>query len=461
MSTITAPTYDPTATAQALAQKYTATAQSALTTDTAAATATAKALAGLGAAITSFQSSLGTLTGTGKTILSQTATLSDTAYGSASASGKAVAGTYDFFVSQVATAGQAKYSNLTDTTGASGMLRVKIGSGTAGFDVDLGKAAGDGSLTVRELAAAINNASGNAGKVSASVVTFGTNTQLVLSSTQTGEASAVALDTTNVNAGTLKTALGTAANVSTTTPQDAIVWVGGKSGTEVKQASNTFTNVDGLSVSVTKAHADGDANLTVTVKTDNSGTAANVKSFVDAYNALKKTLDGMVASANTDTGAAAGAFAADAGVLALQARLVTVLRPAGGGSTLASFGITAQRDGTLALDTTRLNKQLAIQPDGLDRLLGSTSTSAASGIAGALDTYLDQWSGINGQIKQRTDANTKQQSGLTKRQTDLDSKYNAAYDRYLKQFTDLQTLQSTMNSNVSLFDALFSSDKSS
>jgi len=182
---------------------------------------------------------------------------------------------------------------------------------------------------------------------------------------------------------------------------------------------------------------------------------------VDAYNALKKTLDGLVASANADSGAAAGAFASDAGVLALQARLVGLLRPANGATTLASFGIAAQRDGTLALDTTRLSKQLAVQPDGLDRLLGSTSPGGTAGIATALDTYLDQWSGMGGQLKQRTDANNKQQSDLTKRQTDLDTKYNAAYDRYLKQFTDLQTLQSTMNSNVSLFDALLSSDKSS
>jgi flagellar hook-associated protein 2 len=282
-----------------------------------------------------------------------------------------------------------------------------------------------------------------------------------LSSTTSGAASAVSLDLANVADGTLKTALGTSANVSTTTPVDAIVWVGGKSGTQVTQASNTFTNVDGLSVSFTKAQVDGDANLTVTVQTDTSGTAAKVKSFVDAYNTLQKTLGGLVASANADTGAAAGAFASDAGVLALQTRLVSLLRPANGASSLANFGITAQRDGTLALDTTRLSKQLAVQPDGLDRLLGSTSAGGTSGIATALDTYLDQWSGVSGQIKQRTDANTKQQSDLTRRQSDLDAKYNAAYDRYLKQFTDLQTLQSTMNSNVSLFDALFGSDKSS
>jgi len=459
MSTITAPTYDPTTTAQALAQKQNAAAQSALTSQTAAATATATALAKLGASITSFQSSLSTLTGTGKTVLSQSATLSDTAYGSATASGRAVAGTYDFFVEKLATAGQATYSGLTDSTGNSGLLRVQLGTGGSGFDVDLGAATGsDATLSVRELAAAINNAGGNVGKVSASVVTFGTNTQLVLSATQSGAASAVSLKLDGVN-GPLKSALG--ANVSATVPQDAVVWVGGQSGTRVQQASNTFSNVDGLAVTFTKAQASGDANLTVAVKTDNSGTAANVKSFVDAYNTLKKTLDGMVAAANADTGAAAGAFASDAGVLALQARLVGLLRPAGGALTLASFGITAQRDGTLALDSARLTKQLAVSPDGLDRLLGSTSPSNAGGVAKALDTYLDQWSGSNGQIKQRTDANSKQKTDLTKRQETLDTQYDAAYARYLKQFTDLQTLQATMSSNVSLFDALFSSDKSS
>jgi flagellar hook-associated protein 2 len=38
--------------------------------------------------------------------------------------------------------------------------------------------------------------------------------------------------------------------------------------------------------------------------------------------------------------------------------------------------------------------------------------------------------------------------------------YNSAYARYLKQYTDLQALQSTMNSNLSMFDALFGNDKS-
>jgi flagellar hook-associated protein 2 len=146
---------------------------------------------------------------------------------------------------------------------------------------------------------------------------------------------------------------------------------------------------------------------------------------------------------------------------ALQSRLVSLVRSTGS-SSLASYGILATRDGTLSLDSTRLTKQLSANPNGLDALIGSASSSAPSGVAGSLNTYLNQWSNsATGQLKQRTDAVTKLQSTLSQRQTDLDAQYDAAYNRYLKQFTELQTLQSTMTSNVSLFDAIFSSDKSS
>ncbi|MGJ7914860.1 flagellar filament capping protein FliD [Massilia sp. LXY-6] len=457
MSSITAPTYDPTTTATALAQKYTASAQSALTSQTNQAKAVTTALSSLSTAISSFQSSLSSLTGASSTMLAQTATLSDTSFGSASATGHAVAGTYDFFAEQIATAGKTTYSNLTDTTRNTGTLSVLLGGSATGIDVDLASASdANGTLTVRALAAAINNATGNAGQVSASVVSFGTNTQLILTSTRTGAATGVSLDLSAMGNGTLKTNLQNTANVSANVPQDAIVYIGNRSGAPVTQPSNTFTNVDGLAVTFTKAQASTDPNLTVTVKTDTSATTAHAQAFVDAYNKLKSTIDDMVAPADGNTGAASGAFAGDAGIKALQERLISMLRPGGSSTSLSSFGITSQRDGTLALDTGKLSKQLALTPDGLDRILGSTAASGPSGIASTLNTYLNQWSGSTGQLQHRQDDNTKLKSTLATRQDDLDRRYDAAYQRYLQQFTQLQALQSQMNSNVSLFDALFS-----
>ncbi|MDR8085457.1 flagellar filament capping protein FliD, partial [Acinetobacter baumannii] len=85
-------------------------------------------------------------------------------------------------------------------------------------------------------------------------------------------------------------------------------------------------------------------------------------------------------------------------------------------------------------------------------LLGSTSAGNTNGIAGSLDGYLKTWSSsVDGQIKQRRDQNTTEQSRLADRQVTLEQQHETAYQRYLQQFTQLQTMQGVMNHNVSLF----------
>jgi flagellar hook-associated protein 2 len=290
------------------------------------------------------------------------------------------------------------------------------------------------------------------------VVTIDGTPRLVMTSKNTGVANTISLDASGVTDTTLKAGLGTRTMV--TAAQDAIVLFGGTSGTPITQSSNTFTNIDGVTMTFTRAQAPTESAMTLTVGSDDTTTVSNVKAFVNAYNTLKEAIDALVDPGDPANSVDAGAFAHDAGVKALQSRLVSMLRPTSG-SSLASYGITANRDGTLDVDSTRLGKQLAADPSGLATLIGSSSASGSSGMAGNLNTYLNQWSNTTtGQIKQRTEANSKLQADLTTRQTDLDAKYDSAYARYLKQFTDLQTLQATMTSNVSIFDALFSSDDS-
>jgi flagellar hook-associated protein 2 len=467
MSTITAPAYDPTTTAAAMAQKSVAEPQQTINNQTALANATASGLSTLSSAISAFQTSLSSLTGLGSSMLAQSATFSDTSVGSATAKPLAAAGTYSLFVQQLATASQVSYNNLSDGRTAGGTLKVVLSNETtatttASFNVDLSAASadtdGDGVLSITEVAAAINRSSGNTGLVSAGVVTIGTDTRLVLTSKNTGEANTVSLDPSLVTDGTLKTDLGTRSVVNAA--QDAIVLFGGKTGTPMQQSSNTFTNISGVSATFTRAQSAAENPITLTVNSDSAGTTKNVQAFVDAYNKIKTTIDSLVDPGSPSSNKAAGIFADDSGIKALQARLIDLVRP-NGTLSLAAYGITANRDGTLALDSTRLTKQLASNPNGLDQLIGSSSISSPTGIAGSLNTYLNLWSNsTTGQIQQRTDANTKLQSDLSKRQTDLSAQYDSAYQRYLKQFTELQTLQSAMNSNLSMFDAMFGNDKS-
>ena len=460
---ITAPTYDPIPTANDLADKYIASRQAILNAQTTAASATEKGLSDLSSALSAFQTSLASLTGLNKAMYAQSAVFGDAAIGSATATSTAAAGTYSFFVKQLATASQVSYAGLGNATGVSGKLDIQMGGvdGTS-FEVDLGATARD--LTPRELAAAINAAEGNDGKVVASVVNTGNGTsELVLTAKDTGAASKITIDANGLqgSAGGVPLAdkLG-AGNLRTLVEGvDAEIHVGGEGGTAITQASNTFTAIDGVKMTFTKAQASGAAPVSLTVGPDDKSTLANVQAFVDAFNKLATTLAKLTAGNDPATSADDGAFARDGGVRALQDRLAALLRP-GTGESLATYGIIATRSGTLEVNSDRLLTQLARNPTGLDTVMGAASASNPTGVAGELDKYLKSWSnGIDGQIKQRRDQNDTLQTRLADRQATLDLQHKAAYDRYLRQFTQLQSMQGVMNHNVSLFDALFGSDQ--
>lgn len=461
MSTSIGPSYDPATTAAALAENYVAARQANLSFRTQQASEGAKALASLRSAISSYQTSLLALTSS-KTVYAQAATFSNPAVGSATASATATPGSYAFFVERIATAHQVSYDGLADAAGVAGdqgSLAIALAGG-ANFSVDLNAANTDGgALTPRELAAAINASPNNTALVSASIVTIDGLATLILTAKATGAASNITLDTSNVKDPGLQAALGSGDEL--VAGLDARVRLGSETGALITQASNTFTNIDGVSMTFTKAQISGEAPVTLTVAADNGATTANVQKFVDDYNKLKSAIDAMVNAGDPAEGEAAGVFAKDVGVRVLQSRLVSILREAvASGDTLAAYGIIASREGALSLDSARLTKQLAANPTGLDTLIGKATAGSPTGIAGNLDTYLKQWSSsTNGQIKQRQDANQRLQTELAVRQEQLDKQYDNAYKRYLAQFTQLQALQSQLASNTSMFESMFG-DKS-
>ena len=66
----------------------------------------------------------------------------------------------------------------------------------------------------------------------------------------------------------------------------------------------------------------------------------------------------------------------------------------------------------------------------------------------------------DGYIGSRKEAVTKLQSTLTDRQAVLKNQFDNAYNRYLAQFTQLQSLQSQMSGTTSMFEAMFSKSDS-
>jgi flagellar hook-associated protein 2 len=472
MAVITAPTYDPKTYAEGLANDYVAATQAILAKQTAGATATASGLSKLGSALSAFQTAMAGLANSSSSVTATKASFSNTAIGTATATSSAQAGSYAFYVQQLATAGQVSYNVGDSAATGAGSMNIVLADGSA-FQVDLAGADSnkDNVLSAKEVAAAINAAASNNSRITASTMTINGATRLVLTSNVTGEDNAVAsIDTSGLGDAGLQSALDSANQTVLTAATNAIVFAGGKNGTKVEQASNTFSVVDDVKFTITQAQGVNDAAVTLTVAADNSGTATNVQKFVDAYNTLLGAIKTLTAAGDHTLTSATGsattsddaAFYNDSGVLNLRDRLNGILRDATGGQSLINYGISASRDGTLKLDSARLNKSIAANPEGLDKLFGRAGVGVDSGVLGAMNKLTTLWtSSTGGLINQRKTQNDRLQSDLVDRQATVKNQFDNAYKRYLAQFTALQQLQTSMTSTSNMFTAMFSSSSDS
>lgn len=445
---------DPTTVATQLATAYTMPTQSLIDAQSKTAQSAASGLSALQSALSSFKTALGALSSKpGQGLTQYSATASDSSILTATATNKAQPASTPLFVEQIATTHQVAFQDLPAVPAGPGALTVRLANGGS-FNVDLVSADtdGDNTLSQAEIARAINASS--SGQATAMIVTVGSQTQLMMTSGVSGAGGEITLDTSALS-GPLKTALDDPAKKKVLVgAQDAVVWLGAQgTGVRLQQASNTVTAIDGVTIQLTKAQAAGSSPVTLNVARDDTATTAKLQSFIDAYNKLETTLDSLTKlGAN---GATPGAFASDAGVRSLKDGLANLLRQSFGGGTLRDLGVTIARDGSLSLSADKLNTALKANPQALDQVLGSASLSASSGALGALSSLSDTWSNpLSGQIQKRQTSVQAQQKALSDRQTRLDNQYSQAYDRYLKQFTVLQQLQSRMSDTGSLFDSL-------
>ena len=151
-------------------------------------------------------------------------------------------------------------------------------------------------------------------------------------------------------------------------------------GIEVSSASTTVEDaIQGVSLDVASL---GDTTLTVSKNT--TAVTEAVNAFVKAYNDLNKTISSLTSyNADTKTGAA---LQGDSAVRSIQAQLrrqlgTTVEGLGGKLTTLSQVGIAFQKDGSLAVDSTKLNNAIAnnfSDIGGLFAAMGSASDGAIS-----------------------------------------------------------------------------------
>ena len=327
-----------------------------------------------------------------------TATSSDTAAVSASATARAPAGSYAVEVSALAqnqrlvATGQA----TTTTTIGTGTLTFDFGTISGGsFDAQTGQysgaafaSAGSGVRTVTIASGSgslggIRDAINAAGVgVTASIVNDGGASpfRLVLSSDRTGAANAMKITVDGDAA--LDSLLGqnpasTQNLVQTAAARNAELTI---NGVAVTKPTNLVSDaLEGVTLTLSKTNVGSPA--TVSVTRDSGKAVAAAETFVKAYNDLDKTLEDLSAyNASTRTGAVLNG---DPAVRSLQNQLRAVFsQPLGGtGSDLRSLsdiGMAFQRDGSLLLDATKMNRVMAANPGRIAGLFAPLGRSTDS-----------------------------------------------------------------------------------
>ena len=313
---------------------------------------------------------------------SRLVTSSDESVVSVQATGEAVSGAYQIESKQLAQANtivsNKAYSSASDTI-STGTLSISVGGQTKDIVIDAS------NNTLEGLQAIVNN--GDYG-VNAAIVNNGGQYQIMFTSKNTGAASNITLSGLadfDVNGMT-----------TTSEAQDAVMTI---NGLNVANSTNDFSNViDGLSIQLNSVSSVAQS---VSVASDSQKIVDTVSNFVEVYNQLDTILADL-GSYRSLTAAEQESpefdYFGDLSGSSLLRDLKGQLRDALSGAipqltdpnTLASVGISFDRDGKMALDSALLNSVATNNLESLSFIFakGGSSTDPLINVIGGNEETL-------------------------------------------------------------------------
>ena len=414
-----------------------ATPDAAIARDSSRVTTQISALGSLMGSMSTFRAALASLK-TVDVFSTRTAASSVPESFTATASAKAVPGSYDIEVVKLAKAQQLSsnpFAGGSTTVVGAGTLTLSLGDKSFSVTID------STNSTLAGVRDAINAATDNPG-VRATLVQGTTGSRLVLSSANTGAASNITVAQSGGDGGlaALAYSAGAPGNYTEISPaQDAIV---NFASAQTTSATNTVEGaIDGVTLTLLQ-ESDPDAPATLTVGYDKAAVKTRITNFVNAYNALETQMARLRAyDPATKT---AGPMIGDSLMGSIESQMRrTISDPVAGASpatqTLAAIGITTQADGTLAVDDTKLQKALDTNFESVGKLFGSDQ-----GVGARLFAQMDAGLKTGGGIDNRSKNLIDQQKLIAKRRDDVDSRMLVLQQAYVRQFTALDTLLSNL-----------------
>ncbi|MBW7930371.1 MAG: flagellar filament capping protein FliD [Gammaproteobacteria bacterium] len=394
------------------------------------------AIGRLKSALATFQDAVGKLADP-EAFQQRKASTSDAERLAVSATSSAIPASYEVEVHSLATAHRLVSPAFAgeDAIIGEGQLRISSGEGT--LQIELTSA----NSTLAGIRDAINTAAGNPG-VRASIVTSDDGAHLILTATSTGTSHAITVDA-----------------LAAGSPLEALEFGAGttQAMTEATAASDASATIDGLLVTSANNRIEGAIQgVTIDLLQAEPGTVVKLEvahdkaaasqaliQFVNAYNAVVDTINGLTAY-NSET-KAAGPLLGDAATRAIRNALRETLGRSAGSEqdtfrTLSEIGISSDLKGRLSLDTSRFDKAVDSDFDAVGRVLGQ----ADSGIAVRMKAAVDEFLGSGGRIQTREKTLKDQLDNIGLRREALDVRMEQVRARYQKQFMALDTLMSQL-----------------
>jgi flagellar hook-associated protein 2 len=289
---------------------------------------------------------------------------------------------------------------------------------------------GGGGMTLSELRDAINDAPDNTG-VSATVISENSGSHyLVLTSSETGNANAMNLSFT----GSLGTDLGLS-DINDPAQLDAQLKIDGLYS--VTRSSNTIDDaIAGVTLNLLGETA---GNVQLAVSRDIDSVKESAQTFVDAFNELKNTIDSLSGEGND--------LEADSTLRNIENQIQGVFNTTPGGLNtslkyLSEIGVSFQRDGKLALDSTALESAITSDFSGVAELFANDD----QGYLFRVDALIDGFVAADGLIDIRENGLNSRIDVTEQRITDMEYRLELREQRLRDQFTALDALMGQLQS---------------
>lgn len=373
----------------------------------------------------------------------------------------AVAGNYNVQVFNLAQTSKVALAGVDNPADAVGTGKLTIAVGETNLDITIS----DSNNSLTGIRDAINAAGKDSG-LSATIVNDPSGqggARLVLSSTQsgTGEDISVSVATTGTDSGDLNILAFTPpapdenftpAAVDENNPRAARVISYARDanlavdGIRLSSATNEVADaIQGVTLTLKKAQTAedlaGSSTITLGVAEDRGGVKKSITEFVDSYNKMLESMNALtsvIPVGGDDGKPLAAALVGDASVRSFMSGIRAELGAMGSGEgvrILSDLGISTQRDGTLKLDGSKLDKTLENNFEQLNGFL-----TGKDGLMGRLSDRVDPYTKSGGIVDSRTKALQNTLSSVDEQRENLTRRVAKLEARLFSQFNAMDTL---------------------